>query len=238
MNIVIIVLGVIVLLLLYYLYKKYIDTPSELNTYSQLNNGSVNVPYSSLTNGGAANYYYGAWVYINTWNSQNNKTIMSRSSGAMPTAGWGNSPPDFWLWLDSTTPSLKVFVQSVGNTSAPGRTDGWTANITNNFPIQSWVYVAVSINGKVMDIYLNGKLISSTQLPNIPLVSSNGMYLGDATNPDIYLARVSRVPSALDPQTAWDNYLAGNGVSSTGGSYNVQLQLLQNNSIQKNWKIY
>ena len=235
MNPVIIILGVIVLLLLYYLYTKYIVSPSEINKYSQLSNGSVNIAYANLTNGGAANYYYGAWVYVNTWNSQSSKTIISRSSGAM---GSSSTSPDFWLWLDSNTPTLKAFIQNSKTAVAPNGSDGWTVNITNNFPIQSWVYVVVSVQGTVMDVYLNGKLVSSTQLPGVPLVSKNGIYLGDVNNPDIYLSKVSRIPNAIDPQTAWQNYLGGNGVSSTGGSYNVQLQLLQNNSIQKNWKIY
>jgi hypothetical protein len=141
--------------------------------------------------------------------------------------------PDVALYLDSTTPTLYLYIAS----SISGN-PGTTIIITNNFPIQAWAYVIVSVNGDLVDIYLNGKLITSQQLPFIPVVSANGITMGDGNNPDIYLAMFNRYPYVMDPQTAWNNYLQANGMSNVLPNYNVVLSILQNNQQTSSYQLF
>jgi hypothetical protein len=157
-------------------------------------------------------------MYVNTWSSNNVKTIISRGS-------------DFSIKLDQTTPKLYCnFSSMTGDASS-------NILITNNFPIQKWTYLIVSVNSQIIDIYLDGKLVISQKLSYLPKVSTNDIALGDSNSPDIILAKLQRWPKTMDPQTAWNNYLQGNGISSTT-NYNVKLSVLQDNIEQKKFTLY
>ena len=41
----------------------------------------------------------------------------------------------------------------------------------------------------------------------------------------------------MDPQTSWNNYLKGNGISGTS-KYNVKLSVLQDNVEQKKFTLF
>jgi hypothetical protein len=36
--------------------------------------------------------------------------------------------------------------------------------VTNNFPIQKWVHIGIVIDNKIMDVYLDGKMVKSVKL--------------------------------------------------------------------------
>jgi hypothetical protein len=238
MNYITIILGVLVILLLYYLYRIYYVTNTTLASQVNLNLGSKTIDTSSLVNNGSTNYSYALWVYVNSWSNNTPKTLFYRGSDN-PVYGIQNgiltptSNPDVAVYLDQTSPTLYLYI-------APSNPaiDSKPIIITNNFPIQTWAYVVVSVNGDLVDIYLNGKLIASHQLSGIPVVSKNGITMGDGTNPDIYLAMFKRSPNVMDPQTAWNNYLKANGMYNMIPTYNVVLSILENNKQTTSYQIF
>jgi len=216
MNPVVIFLGIVVVLLLWYLYTYYLSATSLSNGQVNLNNGTVTVSAKNLANPGSANFSYGVWVYVNSWNNQVTKTIISRG--------------DFNITLDASKPTLKCQLPTAGKD---------TVTITNSFPIQKWVYIVVSVDGTTMDAYLDGKLVLSKQLTG-PIVSNTttDLLLGDKNNnPDIYLTKVNWWPTAMNPQLAWNYYLQGNGLPSSS-NYNVKLEVLQDNVQQKQFTLF
>ena len=128
--------------------------------------------------------------------------------------------------------------------------------ITNNFPIQAWTFIVVSIDGYFLDAYLNGKLITSQQLingTNIPSTPDNispinigvAAYLttghlngsSATTNFNASMANFQRWTTPLDPQTVWTTYLQGNGQSSAISGYGINLDILQNNVTQSTYQL-
>ena len=222
MKIVPIVLMVILIaVLVYFLYMYYTAKTNSLTTVTKmnLNNSNAAIPTTSLTSPQSTRYAYGFWVYVNTWNSTLQKNLFYRS-GSPPNSD-GTFPAnaaDFNIYLDTTSPTLNcVFKSSTANANP-------VIPITTNFPIQKWTQVIVSVDDSVVDFYIDGKLVVSTQLPNLPVVSSNDINFGSPY--DIYLAQLNRWPSAVDPNTAWSSYLSGS--SSLGSStYNVQLAVFK-----------
>lgn len=123
-----------------------------------------------------------------------------------------------------------------------------------NIPIQKWIHLVVSIHGRTIDIYMNGKLVRSClagAVPNINGLSDEEVKIGAATTAtgDIstildtttsvnvvtgwsgYFAKFEYYPEAVDPQTVYYLYRAGYG----GGSfldylnrYQVKVALLDN----------
>jgi hypothetical protein len=51
-----------------------------------------------------------------------------------------------------------------------------------NFKYQTWENVIIVVNNRNVDVYLNGVLTKSVYLPNIPWISNENLYIGQAGN--------------------------------------------------------
>ena len=227
-----IILGIVIIILIYVLYKFFrSDTGGVLSKTTNLNTTDVStvaITSGSISSGTSSTYSYGLWLYVNTW-STNAKTIFRRKN--KPTTGT-NSYDDIKLYLDTTTPTLKCDFYT-DNASSPE-----TINITSNFTIQKWVYIIVSVDNRIVDTYLDGKLITSQQLNGIPKVSEGDIYLGTF---DAYMANFQNWKSAMDPQTAWKNYMSGNGgnaINKMFKSYGLDFSLKKDNVEQYKYNVF
>jgi hypothetical protein len=221
-----IILGIVITILIYVLYKFFRnDTGAILTKTSNLNttnDTTVAITSGSISSGQSTIYSYGLWLYVNTW-STNAKTIFRRQNTS--------STNDIKLYLDTTTPTLKCDFYT-------GSTNLETVNITTNFPIQKWVHIIVSVDNKIVDTYLDGKLITSQQLNGIPTVSEGNIYLGKF---DAYMANFQNWNSAMDPQTAWKTYMSGNGgnaISKMFKSYGLDFSLKKDNVEQYKLNVF
>jgi hypothetical protein len=185
-------------------------------------------------------------------NSQNisglcplNNNIPTWSTGLKcPTVDWD---PNLALILDkgNSSPNLYLFYR-YGN-----GTNGIPLLITNNFPFQKWTNVIVSFENQTLDVYIDGKLILSND--NLGYVnpstgnftstkfignttSTNILFGGDSTPPDISVTRAAYMPFAMDPQYAMQIYSMGSGVSNN--TYNVDLKLYKNNNEIRDIQLY
>jgi hypothetical protein len=137
------------------------------------------------------------WMYVFNFQGSEEYIISRASSGTGKNIG---------VKLEKSSPTLKMDYTATG-TGTPSTTKSIT--ITDNFPLQTWVHLILSVDDKYVDIYMNGKLIKSVQDANIDTPSATSPIDYGITN--CYLAKLSRTSMATDPQTAWNNYSAGNG---------------------------
>lgn len=244
MNYVVIILAVIFLILIYILYSYFSSTSSTLVPSASLK--TVSPPITPINNPTYVSYAYGVWVYINTWDPNANKVIFNREKNIR-------------VYLDKNSPTL--YCALTMKSALPDGTMEKTIMVTDNFPIQKWTYVIVSVDNQFMDVYVDGKLIKSQRffvpptsstspgiMPATPPDNPEPVYLGNSdtklvtfTAFDAYLALFTRWTTAMDPQTAWNTYMAGNGGSSlskTFSSYNVNLDILQNNVLTSRYPLY
>jgi len=219
MNYLALFLGILVVILIIFLIRMYMQKGSSYAV--DLNNSPVSsISYDTLSNPTSANYNYTVWIYVNSWNNSQQKWLLSR-----PGSNSNNTDPtlnNFTLWLENEKPILNCcYYPSDSSTPVP-----LTIRITDSFPIQTWTSVCVSLDGQIVDVYMNGQLVVSQKLPYLPVISTSAdIDLGSEFPSDIYLASVTFDPHAIDPQTAWNNYLKGSGVSS-GASSDVHMSLL------------
>lgn len=239
MNITVIALGVVVIVLLYFLFKMFYNQVVGIDK-KYLKEGPTTIDPKKITNNRSTRYNYSTWVYVNTWNNNGFKPLLTKgtSSSAPATtytvtsaSGVTTTTPDgydFMLWLNDTSPSLMCFIKkpspSTGNSTE-------IINITDNFPVQKWVYVIVSVDNQIVDCYLDGKLVTSKKLTFQPEVNDRPITIGGGSNPDIYLVSPKREATPMDPQTAWNNYLRGNGMGRTNS--NIKMAYLQDNVEKK-----
>tara|TARA_A100001015_G_C14911385_1_gene680637 strand:+ start:44 stop:847 length:804 start_codon:yes stop_codon:yes gene_type:complete len=63
--------------------------------------------------------------------------------------------------------------------------------IVNGIKIQKWLQIALIINGRDVDIYIDKKLKKNQLLDNVPILSNNDIIIGEQyKNPNCYIGRI------------------------------------------------
>jgi hypothetical protein len=94
-------------------------------------------------------------------------------------------------------------------------TSGLTNGITHtcnvsNIPIQAWCNLLISVYGRTLDIYLDGKLVNTCVLPGTAKINENAnVYITPAGGFAGWTSKFQYYPNASDPQAAWNIYQNG-----------------------------
>jgi hypothetical protein len=125
--------------------------------------------------------------------------------------------------------SLSVLMSCYSGTSSSDSIITHDCNIPN-IPLQKWTNLLISVYGRALDVYLDGKLVKTCMLPGVPKVgntlpiiitpmggfsgwTANYQYWNDSTN----------------PQDAWNVYSAGYGESmlnSIMNKYSIKISVM------------
>jgi hypothetical protein len=220
-----IILGIIVIVLLIIVYN-YIS--SDVSTLSGLISAQTlqRIEATSLVQTNAVNFTYSIWFYIDDWNTNygTSKVIFGRMNDATSIAS-----PCPLVSLNGTNNNIDVKLTVSSPSSASSQ---FTCSV-DNIPIQKWVHLLISVYGRTLDTYIDGKLVRTCVMPGIPVVNTqapvfvtpNGGFSG-------WTSHFQYFGDATDPQTAWNIYKQGYGGSFLGnlfGSYAVKLSLINNN---------
>jgi hypothetical protein len=211
-------------------------TASIISASSLASNGS-NVPSS--------NFAYSVWFYVNDWNYRYGepKVIFGRMGAQSGTSG-GSIPgvsgldPCPAVVLGSVENNISVSLGCYpGIDQTPTTTDGKTVIHTcsvSNVPIQKWVNLIVSIYGRTMDLYIDGKLVRTCLLPGVASINNNSnVYVTPAGGFDGWTSKLQYYPNSLNPQECWNIYSKGYSTwSSAFNSYQVQVSLVENGTTQ------
>jgi len=225
-----IILSIIIIVLVYVLYAYLTGTVTSLKPAATLNTAVP--PIEKVEGARNTRYGYSIWVYVNTWDNNSPKVIFSRDN-------------NIELYLDNVSPTLKVDL-AMNEQDSAGNTTYETMVVTNNFPLQKWVCVAVSVDNQFMDVYLDGKLVKSQRFyrnnntsngifPRVPPDSATApVNLGNSpfVKFDAFITEFKRWTAPIDPESAWDTYLAGNGtngISRAFSAYGIDVAVLKNN---------
>ena len=204
MNYTIISLVFIIILMLYAGYVYISNIAITTGVVSLKSPGDyATTKWQKLDNPGSTQYHYEGWLFIKTLPT--NGTIFQRQLNALSSTG---------LVLNGST---LTFSKSTGTAAAPNAQMGnpsTIVNITDDFPIQKWVYFVVNVKDKFFECYLNGKLIKSEFVTDDLTPSTRkDLYLGDGST-DGYITKFRHGASVLTPDQVWKNYLAGNGLAN------------------------
>jgi hypothetical protein len=216
MNYTLIILGIILILVLYILYRFIYDRQTTINEMDYLKDGISDVTFANLANPASVRYTYSIWIYANQAGDNDIFLIEDDIAG---TAGVYR----FKLHV-TTAGELKYNIHTKPTVAAAADE---THIITSNFPFQKWVCVAISVDNNIIDSYLDGKLVKSQQIKEIQGPTSKTSTIKHGTG-DMYIAKFERLDTPIDPQTAWNMYMSGNGgsyISNAFASYGANLIL-------------
>lgn len=210
MNIALIILGVVLIVVGYVLYTYLMGNVSVVNKSTHLMNQNPEVPLSKLGALSTSRYAYSTWLYVQAPQQQ----ISDKQLPDKYIFNVGN----VYLYVDRDS-TLTMFVGKVG--------DYTTYKLMDNFPLQKWMYVVISFDNKLCDIYINGKLLSSIKVEKLPIIDVKTDAI-KFTIVDVYIANFQMLTKPMDPATAWSNYLSGNGAYSFKkmfSSYGINMEL-------------
>jgi len=243
-----IVITIVVVVLILMLLRAIFSDPYTLQSIQNGQTTSTISATSLATNGSnipSSNFCYSVWFYINDWNYRYGepKVIFGRM-GAQSNQGNGSVQG-----VNGLDPCPAVVLGAVENnisvslgcfpgldqepTTPGGNTVVHTCTVAN-IPIQKWVNLIVSVYGRTMDIYIDGKLVRTCLLPGVASINNNSnVYVTPAGGFNGWTAKLQYYPNSINPQQAWNIYSQGySNWLSMFNEYQIQLSLLQNGTTQ------
>ena len=212
---------IVILLLLYVIFKAITTNYTTLGTMQKWATSTI-IQGTNLPSSFKANTAISIWFYIKKWVSGAKVIQFQNASGEKGTI--------FQVQFKESTNTIQIFPTS----GTPGTNDCDIAD----FPLQKWVNLIVSFNGSAMDVYVDGKLVKSCVVNNgSKLSETNTIILGDSTKTeDIgFITNVKLKASPIAPQEAWDIYSEGFGGSPWSdllNKYKVKLSFIVDNQEQ------
>lgn len=210
MDFLVIFLAILLIVVTFYMvYAKYASDNTQSKIEVDMSAQLADITSDKLVKPDAVSYTYKLWLYVD-------KPISS-------TAVIFERDKDLTLNLNGTTSVLSVTTKHTSSADI-------THMITNNFPLQKWVYVVISVDNATIDMYLDGKLVKSVVDMHAPDGTSPIKF---KINSGVFMSKFNRVIGASNPQTVWSDYLDGSGsamgLSNLANKYSVNLAILKDN---------
>lgn len=234
MNLLTIFIFVLIIVLIYMIYKLMTNPTVSVSDLSDASK-SIMIPASKTepNSTGNNNYGYSVWLYVDAWRTSGqsliNKNIITRTDGG--------TVPLFQMVLDNAQNNLNVVIR--GNEKTPCT--------IRNVQLQKWINLTMSVYGNTIDLYLDGKLVRTCIMQNMPasLTSNDDLFVGGGYNMDStnritptdgdlegFISNVVYKADYFSPEEAWDIYsqgYSGAGMFNFLHSYRLNFSITNNN---------
>jgi len=223
MELLIIIVGFVIVV---YLLSWAFNGTKTLSNYA-IGSTELVIPATSMPPGSSVNFTYSIWIYVDDWSYRygQEKIIFSRGTSSIFMPALSLAPIDNTLQVTMSTDDGHPFETSV-----------------SNIPIQKWTNLIVSLNTKVLDIYVNGKLVRTSVLPGMPKVDpTSSLKLTPHGGFSGYTSRFNYWSDTINPQEAWNVYKNGPGgniLSNFFSQYKIQFSFLKGNNVTASLTIY
>ncbi len=214
---------IVILLLLYVIFKALTTTYTTLGTMQKWSNKTT-LQGSNLPSTFKANSAISVWFYIKKWVNGTNVVQFNAASNTAI----------FRVLFKNNTNTIQIFPRS-------GTSDSQYDCEIADFPLQKWVNLIISFNGSAMDVYVDGKLVKSCVVNSgSRMQETQSIVLGDDSDlvkkDDVgFITNVKLKAAPIAPQEAWDIYSQGFGGSPWSdllNKYKVKLSFIVDNQEQ------
>lgn len=175
---------------------------------------STSAPLSSENQG---NYGAQWWMFIKDWNYGygKEKSVVFRPDSSNSSV----SNPNVTLHPTENTLriAVSIFPAEEGGSGksepAPAGHSGSTDDVyvceVPNIPLQSWFSVSMTVFGRNLDVYIDGKLVKSCFLPGVPKPAVGDIQITKDGGFSGYMCNFYHYPRMLTPTDALNFYTAG-----------------------------
>jgi hypothetical protein len=243
-----IVITIVVIVFILMLLRYIFTDPYTLQNMQDGKTASTIKASSLATNGSsvpASNFAYSTWFYINNWNYRYGEAkVLFGRMGSPSTSGQGTIDgvngidpcPAVVLGAveNNIAVSLGCFPGADEQPTTPGGTTVVHTCSVSNVPIQKWVNLIVSVYGRSMDIYIDGKLVRTCLLPGIASVDNSAdIYVTPNGGFEGWTSKLQYYPNSINPQEAWNIYSQGySGFFNMFNAYQLQISVIENGNTQ------
>ena len=245
-----VLLFVVIVVLIYIVYgfiSKDVSTLSGLTSAQTMQTINPSSLAASSSSGNTSNFTYSIWMYIDDWNYRYGEekvifgrmVIGSKTSQPCPSVVLGALENNVIVSLTVFPGQDTVPVTSTSTSTSSSSSSSSSASIVHrcavaNVPIQKWVNLLVSVYGRSMDIYVDGKLVRTCVLPGVAKIDANApAYITPNGGFSGWTSKFQYFADSCDPQKAWNIYEAGYGASMLAnlfGKYTVKVSLMEGNT--------
>lgn len=233
MNLLTIFVFVLIILLIYAVYKLMTKTTVSVSGFTDASK-SLSVDSSKYGANSTSNFGYSAWVYVDAWTASATQTDAMVNKNILTRTSNNGNQILFQMALDNDQNNLTVVIPDNKNTPCTIR----------NVQLQKWINLTMSVYGNTLDLYLDGKLVRTCIMssPVTSLSSSDMLYIGggyDATSQKFqdgdlqgYISNVVYKGTYFTPEEAWDIYSAGysgSGMFDFINKYKLNFSITKNN---------
>jgi len=228
----------IVLVILYVIINYFFKTSTSLTVMQAANKTQVIEASTLSNNNNTSNYTYSTWFYVDDWNYRfgEPKILLGRTDQdklPSPSIVLGAMENDITI-------SVSCYPQNPSTGVASDRSIVHKCSV-KNFPLQSWVNLIISLYGRSLDVYIDGKLVRTCVLPGVAKVNPDAnIVVTPAGGFSGWTSNFEYWSSATNPQQAYDIYKSGFGGSMLGdlfNKYRVKISFLEDNEEQSSFEI-
>ena len=258
MNLLITVLIVfVVLVILYYIIDWTTSTTVKL-THIKSAMHPQTLSANKIKKNKSSNFTYSIWFYIDNWevNLGKRKTLFDVIGGDDGSTG------PLSVYFDPNINNMKIKVDcytdgkdhhkkskeetrgamessTTNSMHFTGVTETTTHCNVDNFPLQKWVNLIISVEGRTLDVYIDGKLVKTCVLPGT--VNTSNIRGINVTKPGFsgMTADLTYWKTASSPQQAYNIYSSGFGGmgSSFFNKYKLRIAFLEDGKSQGHFDI-
>jgi hypothetical protein len=250
------VILLVIIIALYFIYINYFKNNTHIT--SGITDATIQTVINSSeletnnTGAIATNFSYSIWAYIDDWsyNYGLNKSVLLKDANPLNTGKVPNinlqdeihitDPgitvqkfPSPFIYFGAESNKL-IIEQSVYSSNGSSNPDVDKVDI-ENIPLQKWVNILVSVYGRTLDTYIDGKLVNTHVLSGVPYIgsTSSNIYITPNGGFSGYRSDIQYYPNETDPQKAWDIYADGFTKGQTfNNPYTVEVSLYNNGTEQ------
>lgn len=206
-----VVIGLVFAAILYFRSGSGIAAPSDM--LSSLVDGKSSTSVTSSASGSTTTVQF--WMYIKDWDYHfgQEKQVLAKTDATNPAIVC----PGISLHPTDNTLDIKVSLYSNGSSLATSNTGSGEAQTVTveNVPLQSWFAVSVTIYGRTLEVYINGRLVKTTILGGIPKPANGGIVIGAKGGFSGSVCTLVNTSNQLQPSDAAAFYAAGTPCSSS-----------------------
>ena len=224
-----ILMGVAALLLLFVVWQYLTDSYTQIANMQKASIKTT-LPANTLPpNNNPANFSISLWFYITSWSCSNSQAPNKNLFSILGTDQ--AIPKKFYVSLGACQNDLDVGISCVGPSTESSKSSMSVCHV-KNVPLQRWVCLIVSIYGRTLDIYLDGKLVRTCVLPGTSdalTTQSSLTNLEIGGGFDGFITSVKYKSTPVNPQEAWNTYSDGYGGSMMQdmlNKYKIKLSFL------------
>lgn len=166
----------------------------------------------------SSNYTYTIWFNIDDWQYRlgEEKVLFERTLNT-------NSNPK--VSFSPNINDINILIQTSEEST--------NSCVIRNIPLQKWVNLTISLNGRTVDVYLDGKLVRTCILDNIPYISSTtATKITPGGGFNGWTSNFKYLTNATNPQEAYNIYKSGPTGVDNLGIFSIFGNLLSNHQLK------